>query len=173
MADPEKIREIVERNVKFLALKPDRGHLTATTTARMVDGLRCEIGEGSWKLTADLPVKAGGEETAPTPGMLGRGALASCLAIGITLWAARMGIHLDGLEVEVECDFDARSELGANDDIHAGYKEIRYSIAIDSPASAEALAELLDKAERHSPYLAVFSRAHSLERVVRLNGKEI
>ncbi len=173
MADPAKIREIVERNVKFLALKPDRGHLTVSTTARMVDGLRCEVEEGPWKLTADMPVKAGGEGTAPTPGMLGRGALASCLAIGISMWAARLGVPLDGLEVEVECDFDARNELGANGDIPAGYKEIRYRIAVNSTASPETVDELLHKAERHSPYLDIFSRARSLQRVVRLNGREI
>lgn len=173
MADPETIRDTVERNVKFLALKPDRGHLTVNTTARIVDGLRCEVQEGDWKLSTDLPVKAGGENTAPTPGMLGRGALASCLAIGITMWAARLGVPLDAIEVDVECHFDARSELGANDDLHAGYKAIRYRITIDSPASAEAVDALLRKAERHSPYLDIFSSARSLERIVRLNGEEI
>jgi len=34
------------------------------------------------------------------------------------------------------------------------------------------LAELLDTAERHSPYLHVFGHATPLRRVVRLNGRE-
>ena len=112
MADPGTIRQIIERNIKLLAVKPSRGQLTCTTRARLVDGLRCEIEEGPWRLAADMPAKAGGDETAPTPGVLGRAALASCLAIGIASWSARLGVPIETLEVEVQADFDARGELG-------------------------------------------------------------
>jgi uncharacterized OsmC-like protein len=173
MADTTRIREIAERNAEFLARKPARGHLTGVTKARIVDGLRCEIEEGPWKLTADMPLKAGGEETAPTPGMLGRGALASCLAIGISMWAARLGVVLDALEVEVQADFDARGELGVGDNIPAGYQEVRYLVSIDSPASQKAIVDLLETAERHSPYVDVFSRGQTLKRVLRLNDNEV
>lgn len=173
MADPTTIREIAERNAKMLALKPSRGRLTGVTKARIVEGVRCEIEEGPWKLAADMPVKAGGDETAPTPGVLGRAALASCLAIGITMWAARAGIPIDALEVEVQADFDARGELGVGDGIPPGYQAVRYLVSIDSPASQEALVDLLETAERHSPYLDVYSRALSMERVLRLNGKAV
>ena len=173
MADPTTIREIAERNAKMLALKPSRGRLTGVTKARIVEGVRCEIEEGPWKLAADMPVKAGGDETAPTPGVLGRAALASCLAIGITMWAARAGIPIDALEVEVQADFDARGELGVGDGIPPGYQAVRYLVSIDSPASQEALVDLLETAERHSPYLDVYSRALSTERVLRLNGKAV
>ena len=138
MVDPAKIREIAERNAEFLALKPARGHLTGVTKARWVDGLRSEVEEGPWKVAVDMPLKAGGDETAPTPGMLGRGALASCLVTGISMWAARLGVPIDALEVEVQGDFDARGELGVGDNIPPGYQEIRYLISIDSPASATA-----------------------------------
>ncbi len=173
MADPTTIREIAERNARTLALKPSRGHLTGVTKARIAGGLRCEIEEGPWKLAADMPVKAGGDDTAPTPGMLGRGALASCLAIGITIWAARLGIPIDALEVEVQADFDARGELGVGKHIPLGYQEVRYLVSLDSPASEEALVELLATAERHSPYLDVFSRTQTMERILRLNGKAV
>ena len=173
MTDATKIRETAERNAKLLSLKPDRGHLTGITKAKIVDGLRCEIEDGPWKLTADMPVKAGGDETAPTPGTLGRGALASCLAIGISTWAARLEIPIDAVEVEVEGDFDARGELGVGDDIPAGYQEIRYRISIDSPASKDDLDKVLEKAERHSPYLDVFGRPQNMSRKLWLNGREV
>ena len=86
----------------------------------MVGGLRCEIEDGAWHLAADMPVKAGGDETAPTPGVLGRGALASCLAIGVASWGARLGVAIDAVEVEVQADFNARGELGI-DGIAPGY----------------------------------------------------
>ena len=173
MAEPIKIKEIIERNVKMLALKPPRGHLTGVTKARISDGLRCEIEDGPWKLTADMPVKAGGEDTGPTPGTLGRGALASCLAIGIAMWAARSEIPIDALEVEVQGDFDARGELDAGEGISPGYQEIRYLVSIDSPASRDDLVELLDTAERHSPYFNVFGRVQTMERILRVNGETV
>ena len=147
--------------------------MTGVTKARIAGGLRCEIEEGPWKLAADMPVKAGGEDTAPTPGMLGRGALASCLAIGISIWAARLDIPIDALEVEVQANFDVRGELGVGEHIPPGYQEVRYTVSIDSPASQEALVELLETAERHSPYLDVFSRARTIKRDLRLNGKAV
>ena len=171
MADRLAIREIAERTVQLLAAKPTRGHLTRATTARLIDGLRCEIAEGPWRLAADMPAKVGGDETAPTPGMLGRGALASCLTIGIAAWAARLGVPLETIEVEVQADFDARGELGMGD-VPPGYTQVRYVVAIESPASREDLDRLLAMAERHSPYLDIFGRAIALRRVLRLNGEE-
>lgn len=172
MADPVTIRQIAERNTQMLALRPDRGKLTGRTMARLTGGLRCEIEEGAWRLVADMPGKAGGEGSAPTPGVLGRGALASCLAIGIGSWAARLDIPLDAVEVEVAADFDARGELGVGD-VRPGYSEVRYRIEITSPAPAAAIAQLLDRVERHSPYLDVFGRATPLLRKVHLNGQEV
>ncbi len=169
MADASTIREIVERNVRTLSLKPSKGHLTGVTKARLVDGLRCEIEDGPWRLTADMPAKAGGEDTGPTPGALGRAALASCLAISIAIWAARLDVPVDAVEVEVQADFDARGELGMGD-VPAGYREVRYTVSIDSVAPRQALDELLDLAERHSPYVHVFGRATPMRRTLRLNG---
>ncbi len=172
MTDPSTIRAMAERSIQLLTMKPSRGHLTCITRARLVDGLRCEIEEGPWRLAADMPAKVGGDETAPNPGVLGRAALASCLAIGIASWAARLGVPIDALEVEVQADFDARGELGMGDGIQPGYTEIRYAVAIASAAPQHLLDEVLELAERYSPYLDNFGRALTLLRVPHLAGVE-
>jgi uncharacterized OsmC-like protein len=173
MAAVNTIREISERNARVLSLKPERGRLTGVTKARIEDGLRCVVEEGPWKLAVDMPAKAGGEGSAPTPGVLGRGALASCLAIVISTWAARMQIPIDAIEVEVQADFDARGELGVDDNIPPGYQEVRYVVSMESSASNETLANLLETAERYSPYVDVFARAQTLRGTVRVNGREV
>lgn len=173
MADQATIRQITERNIALLAMKPSRGLLSCTARARLCEGLSCEITEGPWRLAADMPAKVGGDETAPTPGVLGRAALASCIVIGIAIWSARLGIQIDDLEVEVHADFDARGELGADDGVRPGYTAVRYEIAIDSPAPRERLIELLDLAERHSPYLDVFGNPMALSGSRRLNGLDV
>jgi uncharacterized OsmC-like protein len=172
MLDPDTIRSAAERNIQLLKIRPGRGLLTGKTTARVVDGLRCEIEDGTWRLAVDMPAKVVGQETAPTPGVLGRGALASCLAIGVATWGARLGVTIDAVEVEVEAYFDARWELGLGEGVVPGYTEVRYQISIDSPAPADQITELLELAERHSPYLDVFGRAVPLRRAVRLKGRE-
>ena len=171
MADPRTIRKIFERTAETLTHKPARGLLTFATTARLVDGLRCEIEDGPWQLAADMPSKIGGTETAPPPGTLGRAALASCLVIGISRWAARLDVQLDALEVEVEADLDARGELGIGEGIRPGYGEVRYTISIRSPAPRELVTELIAKAERYSPYVDIFGRAVALRGIRRVNGE--
>jgi len=88
------------------------------------------------------------------------------------MWAARLGIPVDAVEVEVQADFDARGELGVGDAL-PGYREVRRVVSIDSPAPEADLRELVETAERHSPYLDVFGRAQSMRRVLRLNGTEV
>jgi uncharacterized OsmC-like protein len=172
MSNRLTIQAAAERSIQLLALKPSRGLITCATKARLVDGLRCEIEEGPWKLAADMPAKVGGTETAPTPGVLGRAALASCLVIGIASWAARQGVPIDAVEVEVEADFNARGELGVGNGVPPGYTEVRYAVSIQSPAPKQALDGVVDLAERHSPYLDIFGRAIALRRVRHPNDRE-
>ena len=171
VADPRTIRKIFERTAETLTHRPARGLLTFATTARLVDGLRCEIEDGPWQLAADMPSKIGGTGTAPPPGTLGRAALASCLVIGISRWAARLDVQLDALEVEVEADLDARGELGIGEGIRPGYGEVRYTISIRSPAPRELVTELIATAERYSPYVDIFGRAVALRGIRRVNGE--
>ena len=85
---PESTVELAfERNAKALSLRPTLGIGTATTTVRVRDGLTCEIEDGPWKLTADMGEKQGGGNQGPNPGVLGRGALGSCLAMSYVMWA--------------------------------------------------------------------------------------
>ena len=58
MADQATIRQIAERNVALLAMKPARGLLSCTARARLGDGLSCEITEGPWRLVRQDKVQA-------------------------------------------------------------------------------------------------------------------
>ena len=93
------------------------------------------------------------------------------LPAGIASWAARLGVPLEAVEVEVEADFDARGELGM-DGVAPGYQEVRYLVAIASPAPRDEVDRLLATAERASPYLDIFGREVALRRTLRLNGAE-
>ena len=93
--------------------------------------------------------------------------------MNIAGWAARMEVPIEAVQVEVQADFDARGELGMDDSIPPGYQEVRYVIAIDSPASVDQVAELVELADRYSPYVDVFARGQTMKRTVCLNGEEV
>lgn len=164
MNDQEKIRTALERNVKAVSLRPSVGQGTAKTKARLKAGLECEVTEGSWRMTVGVGEKSGGTNAGPNPGILGRGALGSCLAIGYAMWAARLNVPLDSLEVEVETDYDRRGELGVADEVPPGYLQVRYSVTVESPASEDDVRRVLDTADKYSPYRDVYARAHDVRR---------
>jgi uncharacterized OsmC-like protein len=170
MDDQHHLREILERNAKAVGLRPSLGQHTGRTTARLRPGLECEIEDGVWKLTVGMGEKSGGNNAGPSPGTFGRGALASCLAIGYSMWAARLGVPLNALAVEVAADYDSRGELGVSDDVFAGYTQVRYTVTVDSPASPADVLRVLDTGDKYSPYRDVFARANDVQRIVHING---
>ncbi len=162
-----RIRDAFERNRKALSLRPAIGRGTASTRVRVSDGLSCEVEEGPWKLTVDMSPKHGGNNAGPNPGVLGRAALGSCLAMSYARWAAVMGVPISKLEVEIQADYDARGEYGM-DDVPAGYREVRYVVRIESDAPEEAIQRVVDACEEHTPYLDVFRHPQPVRRIVEI-----
>ena len=162
------IREALERGAKAVSLRPAVGQKTGRTTVRLRDGLCCEIEDGTWTLTAAAGAASGGAGSAPSPGVLGRGALGSCLALGYAMWAARLEVPLHTLEVEIAADYDIRGELGVSDEVPPGYTDVRCTVTVTSPAPEADIRRVLDTAERYSPYRDVFTRATPFSRTLRL-----
>ncbi len=169
MSASEKIKTALERCKKAFTLKPSMGRGTGLSKARIVNGLSCEITEGNWKFMVDMPEGIGGNNTAPTPGVYGRAALGSCLAIGYMMKAAELNINVQSLEVEVEADYDDGALLGTADQhVYPGYLEVRYKINIESDEPEEKIMQMLDKGDQHSPYLDVFTRAQTCVRTINI-----
>jgi len=163
----QHIKTKFERNERALTLKPSLGFGKKTSVTRLVSGLSCEIKEGNWVLKTDMPEQVGGNDTAPTPGTYGRAALGACLASGYMMWASKLNIPIESLEIKIEADFDDGGLFDTSDSF-PGYSEVRYSIKIESPLSLSEIEEFLDKADKHSPYLDVFRRAQPCVRNVEL-----
>jgi uncharacterized OsmC-like protein len=160
-----------ERVVNSLTLNPEKGSSTLVSTTRITDALACQTVEGEWKINCDLPENAGGANSGPTPGVLGRAALGSCLAIGYMLWASRLDVPIDSLEVEVQADSDDGVLFGTADG-SAGYSEVRYCVRVCSSATEEELMKVFDEGDKHSPYLDIFSRNVRCVRQVEINQNQ-
>ena len=167
MSEPEKIKTALERSIKALTLKPSLGLGTGKSKTRIRNGLTCEIQEGNWKFVTDMPESVGGNAEGPTPGVLGRAALGSCLAIGYMMKASLLNIPITNLEVEVQADYDDGALLGTSN-VAPGYLEVRYTITIESDAPEEDILRMIEDADQHSPYLDVFSRGQKCKREVHI-----
>lgn len=163
---PERVREIVTRNREALTQRPGLGRFTSTSRARLVNGLFCTIEEGEYRAVARLGRDAGGAASLPTPGMMGRAALGSCLVLSYAVWAAHLDVPLRALEVEVQSDSDSGGLYGVGD-ARPGYSEVRWIVTIDSPAPRDAVERMLSEAEAHCPYLDVFANPTPTRREVR------
>lgn len=155
MKKTDKIKTAFARQTRAVELREGVGKGTAVTKVRVVDGVTCEVEEGPWKLVTDMTGRWGGNDKGPNSGILGRGALGSCLATSYVMWAARFDLEIQKVEVEVHADYDTRG-ICAVGDVSPGYLGVRCVVTIESPAGEEDLKRMMAKAERHCPYLQVF-----------------
>ncbi len=157
--EAKDLKTAMQRNKKAIELRPAIGRGTATTTVKARSGVTCDIEDGPWELVADEMPGDGGAGLGPDPGVLGRAALGSCLAMGYVMWASQMDVPLDSVEVTVEADYDASGMYGIDDSVDPGFQAMRYNVSISSPAPEERVRELVEFADRHSSLLDSFRRA--------------
>jgi len=158
----ERIRQSVDRVGAYLREHPQEvPSQDAPAMAVLESGLRCRArGPGGATLVSDMPLAIGGEGSAPTPGWLLRAALANCDATVIAMRAAQLGIVLDKLEVSVSSESDDRGLLGVAEAVPAGPLNVRVTVRLSAPgASVDALRDLVDWAEKHSPVSDAVRRA--------------
>lgn len=153
MTSPADIKAALERNAKVVAARPSVGQGTAVTKVTLHPGLACDIEEGPWTFSVGTTEKYGGQNNGPNPGVYGRAALGSCLAIGYGMWAARLEISVRSLTVEIRARYDVRGELGVEPSVRPGYQDIVYVVTIDTDASDDDVRRLLDTADQHSSWL--------------------
>ena len=156
MAAPASIKDALEQRAKQIKASPSIGQGTAVTKVTLHPGLACEVEDAPWKFSAGMTEKYGGRNTGPNPGVYGRAALGTCLAITYGMWAAKMEIPIRSLSVEVRARFDVRGEFGIDDSIRPGYLDIVYVVTVDTDASEADVQRWLDVADAHSSLLDDF-----------------
>ncbi len=163
MATSETIKEKLERASETVSQRPSIGQRVYRNTATIEDGLTCRVSEKNHSVVVDVPKSMGGEEDGPSPSFLIRGALTSCVAIGLKMWAARQGVTVDRIDVSVETDVDARGQLGVCDTAAPGFEGIRLVVQVDSPAPRAMLEDLLETSLRYSPLIDVVGKPQTIE----------
>ncbi len=164
----EGIATSIERIEQALASRPGFGIGTSHSVTTLAGGLCCTTEEGPWRIDADLSDRLGGRGSAPTPSMLLRAALGSCIAMGYRLRAAKHGVALTSIRVTVETDSAIAGMLLTDSPEPAGFRSVRYHVDIESPARAADVMAILDEGDRLSPVLDVLTTAATVARSVSI-----
>jgi uncharacterized OsmC-like protein len=150
----QHIRDALDKLDAAIAADPQKARAKhAGATAALAGGLKFTVtGPHGEKLETDMAKGVGGEASGPSPGWALRAALASCTGTVIALRAAKLGLVLDRLEVNVDSDGDLRGMIGSDDTVSAALTGLRMRVAIDAKnASRGELEELVRWADAHSP----------------------
>jgi uncharacterized OsmC-like protein len=157
-----EIKESIENAVRYLSEHPDEARYTDSyARATLGEALRVEVeGPGELRMVTDMPGSIGGQGEEPSPGWLFRAALASCVASTIGMEAAREGVTLTSLEVEVDSESDDRGILGMDEAVPAGPLSTRIRIRGRADAVEEkTLRELLERGAGRCPVCDATKRA--------------
>jgi uncharacterized OsmC-like protein len=125
------------------------------------------VGSGH-RFTVDEPKTLGGGDTAPNPVEYALAALGSCQAITYRVWANKLGVKLDKVDVEIEGDIDLRGFLGVDDQVRPGFNAVRIRVHLTGPDSPSRYKELAEVVDAHCPVLDVFRNPVPVERELTL-----
>jgi uncharacterized OsmC-like protein len=155
-ARDEKLRAVLETTGRVLADNPDKGHPTYRAEGTGGAGVRAEIRIGRHTVVVDEPPSVGGEGEAPSPVETALAALLSCQVVTYRVWAAKLGIPLHDVAVDVEGDLDARGFFGFDDAVRPGFGEVRVRVTLGGPAEPARYEELAAAVDAHCPVLDIF-----------------
>ena len=141
---------------------------TFRVESRQVTGLQSLARVRDFEVGVDEPPVLGGTDTAPNPVEYALLALASCQEITYRLHADHLGIPLDGVTVALEGDIDLRGFFAVDSSIRPGFREIRGTVTLDSPAPRVELERLQDHVNRHCPVLDLVSNTTPSELQLRI-----
>jgi uncharacterized OsmC-like protein len=108
--------------------------------------------------SVDEPAALGGTDTAANPVEYALASLGSCQVITYQFWAAKLGIPLESVKVTVDGDLDLHGFFGLKD-TRPGFTDVRVTVELGGPASAETYEELRRKVDEHCPVLDLFRNA--------------
>ncbi|ONG57338.1 osmotically inducible protein OsmC [Pseudoroseomonas deserti] len=126
--------------------------LSARVSAEGRSGIR-RIRIRDFQLISDSPASFAGYDLGPSSPELQLGVLGSCLTHTFLIQAALLQIPLHRVEVQVDGQIDPRSGQPGFETVPRNPHALRYTVALDSPASEEELAQLHAAVQANCPIL--------------------
>lgn len=168
----ETLAGLVNATASALAEHPTAGVIHPAATTSLIPGSATEVTvrAGSHGFTIDEPASLGGTDLGANPVEHLLASLGACQVITYQVWAAKLGIAIDSVEVDLTGDLDVRGFFGVDPDVRPGFQAIRAAVRVTGPESAERYAELTRIVEEHCPVLDVLTKGVPVSTVHSFNG---
>jgi uncharacterized OsmC-like protein len=155
-----------------LGKAPETADVTFAADTTLVDGYKTEARIRDFGLTIDEPPSIGGADSGPSPVELVLAALGACQEIVYATYARTLGIPLDRVTVRAEGQLDLRGFFGVAD-VPPGFQNVSFSVDVDSPATPEEIAKLVETVNAHCPVLDILRQPLPVAGNYRHNGQAV
>src|SRR3954469_6117995 len=138
---------------------PDAAVITLRAEGRMGEGIACRVDTGRALIEAGLHPATGGSGLQACSGDMLLEALVACAGVTLKAVATAIGVELRDASVSAEGDLDFRGTLGVAKDAPVGFRAIRLRFTLETDASAEQRAKLVELTERYCVVLQTLRAA--------------
>lgn len=142
---------------------PASAVITLRAESRLDAGVSCSVETGRALVRAGLHPATGGSGSLACSGDMLLQALVACAGVTLGAVATALGIDVRDAWVQAEGDLDVRGTLGVARDAPVGFKAIRLRFDLDTDATPEQRAKLVELTER---YCVVYQTIRSAPPVV-------
>jgi uncharacterized OsmC-like protein len=128
---------------------PESALITLRAAGRLGQGVACSVETGQALVEAGLHPATGGNGMQACSGDMLLHALVACAGVTLSAVATALEIPFQSGEIHAEGDLDFRGTLGLSKEVPVGFKEVRLQFRLDSTASQEQIAKLIELTERY------------------------
>jgi uncharacterized OsmC-like protein len=129
--------------------EPAAALITLRATGALSDNVSCSVETGRAMVQAGLHKATGGTGVAACSGDMLLQALVACAGVTLNAVATSLGINVRDGQLIAEGDLDFRGTLGVSKEAPVGFRDIRLTITLDTDASAEERAKLIELTRRY------------------------
>jgi uncharacterized OsmC-like protein len=147
--DAESLRELQAPLKERYRAEPGAALVTLRAEARLGEGVSCRVETGRALVEAGLHPATGGTGELACSGDMLLEALAACAGVTLRAVATALSIPVPEGRLRAEGDLDFRGTLGVSKEAPVGFRAIRLSLELDTPAEPEQLRTLLRLTERY------------------------
>ena len=163
------LKDIVATRIEFYKRKPESAIYKPKVSSRHVRNLYTETQVREHLVKSDYAEGAGGENQAPNPIELLLSAFAACIEAAFYEFAEHEGITVNSLSADVEGTLDLRG-LFMIDGVDAGFKDVRFTLKIDSPDDERNVRALAEKVIAHCPVVDSLKKPTAVSGQILVNG---
>jgi uncharacterized OsmC-like protein len=143
--------------------QPQAALITLKAQGRIGEGVTCKVETGKALVEAGFHPATGGNGLLACSGDMVLEALAACAGVTLSAVATAIGVEIREGLVRAEGDIDFRGTLGVSKEVPVGFQRIRLHFDLQTDASAEQLAKLIELTERYCVVYQTLRQSPTIE----------